>query len=549
MQDRRSLAKERLERLKGCCWPLKQLDECLSDIVNMRQSYLILINTAVIWVNRVLLLVPQLVLVPYLIGKIGENGYGIYALIWSLMIGIDRLEQSLQQGVVKYSAALLAENRLNEVNRIVSSSFVYSIILAFLASTCIFVGALLSVPKSELETALFVLVALTLLIIPLTPYIAVLQALQYYFVGVFADTISKYISLAAILVWFKLATPSAGAAIIIMASMLLLSRISQVPLAYRFVPGLQNRPSLFNRDAFILIFAFGGMTVFIALCGIANSTGVRWLMGLLVSTSFVAHLAIMVMPSSLISQIVLAMTITIMPATSAYEATGNIVRLRELLIRTMRYTAIVVLVPLLFAMLLVKEVLALWVGPDYIFLAPYTMGIFVSMVFLLASSSAHHMLKGLGRLRITVVIALLGKVIIPIGLLLGVLFVSHDPYIAVTSGLAVGNVVSGVLTVCFSIKVVQAGFFKTLWRAFFEPSIAMTFVAAPVFLLIHYAGIDSPCMRLCIATIGALVFLIEMYFVFATSAERRQAAELVRSFARYITRVARRASKVKSMQL
>jgi len=90
----------------------------------MRQSHLIISNTVVMWGSRVLLLVPQLILVPYLIGTIGEAGYGIYALIWPLMMSIDQLEITLQQGVVKYSAALLAQNEINKVNQIVSSSFI-----------------------------------------------------------------------------------------------------------------------------------------------------------------------------------------------------------------------------------------------------------------------------------------------------------------------------------------------------------------------------------------------------------------------------------------
>ncbi len=69
-----------------------------------------------------LLLVPQLILVPYLIATIGETGYGVYALVWSLLLGIDQLLQSLQSGVVKYSAGFLAEGRIDDVNRVVSSA-------------------------------------------------------------------------------------------------------------------------------------------------------------------------------------------------------------------------------------------------------------------------------------------------------------------------------------------------------------------------------------------------------------------------------------------
>jgi hypothetical protein len=54
----------------------------------MRQSHLIFSNAIIIWVARVLLLVPQLIMVPFLIHRIGDVGYGVYALTWSLMISI-----------------------------------------------------------------------------------------------------------------------------------------------------------------------------------------------------------------------------------------------------------------------------------------------------------------------------------------------------------------------------------------------------------------------------------------------------------------------------
>ena len=84
----------------------------------MRQSHLILSNAAIIWTTRVLQLLPQLFLVPYLIGTIGDTGYGIYALIWSLIMSIEQLQKSLQSGVVKYSAGFLAQGRMEEVNKV-----------------------------------------------------------------------------------------------------------------------------------------------------------------------------------------------------------------------------------------------------------------------------------------------------------------------------------------------------------------------------------------------------------------------------------------------
>jgi O-antigen/teichoic acid export membrane protein len=196
--------------------------------------------------------------------------------------------------------------------------------------------------------------------------------------------------------WFRMVGASVEALVIIMAVTLFLSRLLQVPLAYRLVPGLQNRFHSFDRGSFRLIASFGAAAVLASLCLAANATGVRWLMGTLVSTGFVAHLAIILMPGLLLGQVVGAATTIVMPAASAYEATGNRQMLRELLVRGMRYTTILVLAGVIVASLLMRNILSIWIGSGYVFLAPYALGTFVSVSFMLSTSAAHHMLKGLG---------------------------------------------------------------------------------------------------------------------------------------------------------
>ena len=489
----------------------------------MRQSHLILSNAAIMWVTRVFLLVPQLILVPYLIGTIGESGYGVYALVWSLMMSIDMVERSLQSGVVKYCAGFFAQGRIDEVNKVVSSSFVYSMLLAILACAGILLAAAFySDPSGQISSSLVVVGITVLFIIPLTPYIAVIQSRQRYYVGAITEAVSKYISLIIVVVWFHTMEPSVEVVMVIMAATLFLSRLVQVPIAYRMVPGLHNRPGGFDRHSFQMIASFGAMTVLIALCMAANTTGVRWLMDSLVSPSFVAHLAIMLMPVLLLTQIVGAMTITIMPATSAYEATGNQRMLQELLIRGMRYTMILVLAGLIVAALLMRNVLSIWVGPDYEFLAPYAIVLFASVSFMLSTSTAHHMLKGMGRLRSVLLIYGLGLVIVPIGLILGVFHLWHSPYVAVAAGLATGHLVCGCLNAVVCAKAVHANLRGIFMRVYAQPILVATADYLVVFGIVTIGGIDGLIGRICVSVLAIVLFFSGCYGFTATDAERQQ---------------------------
>ena len=59
-----------------------------------------------------------------------------------------------------------------------------------------------------------------------------------------------------VLVWFRIAVPSLEAVIIIVAISLFLSRILQVPYAFRFVPELKGQLWNFDRQQIKLIAAF-----------------------------------------------------------------------------------------------------------------------------------------------------------------------------------------------------------------------------------------------------------------------------------------------------
>lgn len=495
----------------------------------MRQSHLIILNAAIMWGTRILLLFPQLIMVPFLIHTIGDAGYGVYTLIWSLLMGIDRLQKSLQSGVVKYSAAFLAENQVDKVNKVVSTSFVYSIILAIVASAGISTAAIFTGDQtSDLSFSLFVIGILVLFVVPVTPFVAVIQARQRYYIGAIAETLTRYMSLGVVVVWFSLVSPSVKSLIIITSGMWFLASLAQIPIAYHLAPGLQRRINLFDSRMFRLIVSFGGVIVFAALCGIANETGIRWLMGILVSPGFVAHLAIMLMPSLLLSQVIYAVTMTIMAATSAYEATGNYHMLQELLFRTIRYTSMIGLAGVMAAAILLRDVLILWIGPDYMFLAPYTLTIFAGTAFAMTTSSAHHMLKGLGKLRITLLNSLVGQVIVPFTIIIIVLLIWNDPYIAVVVGLVVGNVIWGAMQQGFAIKAVHANLRERFAHAYGQPLTVAAAVFVPAFSLITFGGVESFVVRLSIVSLMEVLYFGGMYVIYSTVSERQQVKELSR---------------------
>jgi O-antigen/teichoic acid export membrane protein len=496
------------------------------------------------WTSQILLLVPQLLLVPYLIGTIGEAGYGVYALVWSLMMSIDLLEKSLQSGVVKFSAGLLAQGRTDEVNKVVSSSFVYSFVLAGLTcSGVLILAGSYNGSGSSIEVALIVVSIMILLIVPLTPYIAAIQSRQIYYVGAIAETVAKYVGLLSVVAWFYTVRPTVEALVVIMAGTLFLSRLAQAFMAKRFVPTLKIRPSLFDWMSFRHIASFGAAAVLAALCLAANSTGIRWLMNSLVSTTFVTHLVVMIMPALLLSQIVGAMTVTVMPATSAYVAAGKRHMLPEFLLRGLRYTTILVLTMLLAASFLMKDLLIIWVGHGYVFLVPYALFIFSGRAIIQSTSVAHQMLKGLGKLKIVVLSYLLGLVVLPFGLILSIFGMSGDPYLATAIGLSIGYLVSGCLQITFCAKAVHADVMTIITRAYGQPIMVAAAVWLAVSGVVVVSDISGFGGNIRISTLAVLLYLCALYALIATKAERIEIKDMVQSILERISALNRWSDK------
>ena len=208
------------------------------------------------------------------------------------------------------------------------------------------------------------------------------------------------------------------------------------------------------------------------------------------SSTFVAHLAIMAIPASILAQIVSALVRTIMPATSSYDATNNQEMLVKLMISGMRFTAILVMPIFIGAFLLLDEAMGIWVGSSYLFLFPYALAILLGRGFMLTTATIADMQKGMGKIRIYGIINWIGLVFVPVAIILSMIYLQIDPYISVSTGLVGGYIVSGVLFILHSLKLVAVKLRDILYRVYIQP-LSPLVVVVPIILLLFKLGVRS----------------------------------------------------------
>lgn len=493
----------------------------------MRQSHLILSNALIAWICHALSLFPHWVFAPYLLTTIGDTGYGAYALIWSLLTAVEQFQRSLQSGIIKYSAASFAQENIQEVNKILSSTFLYSILLAIVGSSLfLFTFYLYGDQSLHLGRSPIVVGATIFLIVPLTPYVGIIQAKQAFYVDSIVTVLSKYVTLLAVVIWFSWKGPSIEALVVVMSIILMISRAIHVPIAYRFARGLRNSYRCVDKRYVKLIASFGFGTVLAALCLVANSTGIRWMMNALVSTEFVAHLTILTMPAIMLQQIITPVTITVMPATSAYAAACQTFILKELLVKSMRYIVILASAASISAALLMETVLSAWVGPAYTFLAPYAICTFLGTSLMVSTSAIHHMLKGLGRIKTVVMIYAVGLVLVPFLSIPVIVRLSDNAYAGVTIGLVAGQVVCALLHMIIGARVVSVSLSEVFRRVFAHSPIAAFAIYLMATNILRVAD-ERSGLVLVTATAGITAAYMAYCFAFvATPCERKQILDI-----------------------
>ena len=485
---------------------------------------------------RCLRLLPELLLLPFIIHRLGESEYGIYILAWSVYAMLELIQSGISSALVKYSAEFFERNQMEDINKLLTSACVLTGSwglaggLLVIGAVNLFPGLLAMVNAdavSQLRFACNAIAVMMILIFPLMPFAGILYALQRYDLFAFINTLLVYLRVAGIIGWFLMVGPSLKALIIFTAASVLAANLIFLPLAFRKVPTLHIKISHFSFRHVKMLLKFGTMVLLTSLCILVNTSGVNWLMGILVSTSFVGVMAIILKPPQLMTEIIGAMSITVMPATSKYAALKDEKMLRELFVRGTRYMALVAALCWIVIFLMTRPVLKLWMGPEYAYLSPYGIILCSGTIFWMSGSCAFNMLRGMGMLRVSVISEFVGLVLVGFFSILLIFKITQSPFIAVAVGLSLGQTVGTTLRLIYCIRAVEAKplhFFVQAYSHTLGVSLLITLLAAAVIYLGH---VESFWGRASVTVVSLGGFCL-LFMAVLNEGEKRMAKEFFR---------------------
>ena len=327
-------------------------------------------------------------LLPFIILHVGVEDYGLYLLVGAFVGYFGLLDLGVGASLVKYVAEYNAKGDKEMINKMVNSTFVFylgvgiAVCLGVMAIGYFFVDFFrIEEGSVELARAIALMVAIGALTSwPIRSFTFSLQGLQRYDMNVLVDFITVTIT-AAVTVTILLA--GYGIIELIFTGIVVgaVGQIAKVILVQRMMPFLDLRKRYMGMKTMKMIFTFSSVVFATEIIWMLMMGLDRLVIGLFVGVAAVTFYYICRALYDIVNTVAMLPISATLPAASELVAQKDEKKLRSLVYRVGKYRAAAVLPISISIIIFAKDILRLWMGVDYIWLAPYVQ-LFVSYWFL-----------------------------------------------------------------------------------------------------------------------------------------------------------------------
>ena len=506
----------------------------------MKQSTRIIINSAASFGQQGFLMLLQVFLLAFILRRVDSEAYGVVLLTAGLQAMMFLVRDAISVGVVTKVSQACQQGDTDKMNRIVSSSVFFLLVVGIVACAVVAVAApaiadFFEVRKDLHQTMIWVIVLSGLdvvLMFPWFPYRAVLEAHQRYgWISIntmLFDLLRAAIIVVTFLVW--------GGNILFVAGAMVLTdfgrQASMALVAYRVVPGLRVGLHLFDRAVLASLVAFGSYLVYTSVVAVGAGEAVKWLIGRLLTLEFVTFLTIAVFVPSAVRRVVQTMTMVLVPVASRYHAAEDPL-LGELFVRGTRYAAVISLGLAACLLPVAGPLISLWLGADKGWIGPYAMLAGSIAAVTIPQECAQQVLNGMGDSR-RPFLAVLAAGLVTVVLLAALVGIAKWAMLGAVLAEALGLVTRWLLMSRFAFRSIGVRARTVAVHAYLQP-FAAAFLAAAVGAAANYYWPVQTWLGL--ATNGSLAGLVFLaaFVPFLSKPEWKMARSAVQVAARVLS--------------
>lgn len=338
----------------------------------MRTGDRVAVNTLASYGSQAAMMAFFLLVTPVVIAAVGKQDYGIWAMAYACIGFLGFLDFGFATALVKYVGEARGSGDLERRNILVSTIFFAYIGLAVLvllgsSSLAWFAPRLFEIPpsKATLTTGVFALLGLRVaLSLPLGTYKGVLFGDQLAYLANASNVIGLVFAAVGILLALRAGWGLLGVAAVYVANLTLAS-ILQAFAAYRRVPELRIRPSLFRRGELRGAIVFSAFALLVNISVFAMQRADALIIGVSLP---IAQVAVYTMAArlteaviSLVKPLLNALT-PVLPALAAKGDRRGLAKWVDLSARMALVGGVALLLPLVIFGL---DVFTLWLGPGF----------------------------------------------------------------------------------------------------------------------------------------------------------------------------------------
>jgi len=329
-------------------------------------------NTIFNAVGRFWTILVLLLLTPYIIRHLGNDRFGIWALVSVLTGYFGLLDFGIGTSFTKYFAEYYTKKDHQKINQIISTGFVIYFILALLLITIMVLAMnpllkLFNIPENMHGEASFVfLIGIILFGISntLSPFKVLQTGLQRMDVTNKIAIILSFPNIIGTIIFLEMGYGLRGL-MINNAILVILTGIITIIASYKIFPELRFGFSFFQKEMLKTLFNFGYKVEIAIVALIITSQTDKLFITALLSVSLVTYYQL----GNSIVQAVLALATlfvsAITPAFAEIEAKGERQLLITAYIRMTKYLSFITIPSFIFILISASNIMAIWMGPGY----------------------------------------------------------------------------------------------------------------------------------------------------------------------------------------
>ncbi len=436
----------------------------------------LLLSAAAKWGGFAMQVAVAFVMAPLLIRALGDQRYGVWSLVESILAYLLLFDFGIAASLVRYVARFEAGADQERVNRVFSTCLVMGGVAgaAVLVLTCGLTiaagwlqpsataavvglggsagGAVVAAAHAQMVHEgrwMLALLGVNLALgLPLRTFTCVVEGLGHYPAQAAIRVGCLAVRTALVVVVIRHEGGLVPLALAITAFTLLEHLLGAAAGRY-YMPGLRFAFALADRETFHLIRGYSLHAFLAMLAGRIAFQSNALVIGAYLTTTYITYYAIAARLVEYAKDSLSVATTVLTPAASALEAQGDEDALRRMLLTSTRWVLWVILPVQLGLWLLGGTFIALWVGPRYVATSYPILAILAApLAFAMAQSVSARFLYGLGRLKWYARFMLVEA---GTNLLLSLLLVPWLGTVGVALGTAIPNVLSNLavmLTIC-----------------------------------------------------------------------------------------------------